>query len=125
MKKNKDQREFEKFARGIITEYRAKLLLDRHTVDIVQDNDSSYMSTSFRPPYLDNEIRYNPDKVLRDWRNGKRDELKHCLVHELFHVVTDFFYGEACDRYATKDAINHARETLTDHLAAIVKHNGI
>jgi hypothetical protein len=117
----KSQRDFEKWAKRIISHFRTKLLLERHTIILEASESTDYFECSFRPPYLDNAIRYNPSKVKRDWDNGSIEDLKHALIHELCHVLTDNFYGKATNRYISKDELNDERETLTDHIAMIVE----
>lgn len=115
------QRAFEKWALSIIAEYKTKLLLDRHTVTLEASDKVDYFECTFRPPYLDSAIRYNPEKVQRDWKGGNHADLKHALIHELCHVLTDPFYGKATERYTTKQTLNDERETLVDHIATIVE----
>jgi hypothetical protein len=121
MVKNMTQKQFESWARKIITEYQQKLCLSRHHITIVAA-DTNYMETGLRPPYLDVEIRYNLDKMRRDWKERK-EELKFALVHELCHVFTDHFYCKATNRYTTKDDLNDERETMVDHITQIIRYN--
>ena len=118
-------KQFEKWAKGIIKEYQEKLLITQHDINLVSktEKNQSLMEMTFRLPYLDPNLNYNPNKVSEYWKRGERDELKHALIHELCHVITDPLYGCATDRWATKDEIERTRETLTDHIAMIVKKN--
>lgn len=109
-----------------IADYQKKLLISQHYIVLTPktDNERTMMQMCFRLPYLDPELGYNPSKVARYWPHDKT-ELKHVLIHELCHIVIDPLYGCAIDRHASRDEIERARETLTDHLAMIVMRNGI
>ena len=123
MKDKKRHKQFERFALKLIAKYQPKLLLDRHIIELEASNKATYMECHFRVPYLDTVIRYNPDKIMRDWSAGKLSDLRHAVIHELCHVVTDPLYAKANDRYVDKDTMEEVRENLTDHIAMIVRKN--
>ncbi len=118
---------FEKWARALITEYQKKLLITQHhvTLEGKTESDSALMQIKFRLPYLDPLMGYNPKKVEEYWKKGDKAELKHSIVHELCHIVTDPLYGCAVDRHISKDETERTRETLTDHIAMIVMKNDL
>jgi|GEM_PF-2675581 len=118
-------KQFEKFAQKVIAEYQRKLLLDRYTITIAPRTTTEYMECGFRVPYLDVTIGYNPEKIERDWKAGRKADLTQALIHELCHVVTDPLYAKASDRYAGKNDLESERETLTDHIAMIIVKNRI
>lgn len=125
--KTKDKQAFEKWARPIIDEYQRKLLLTHHHISIVSktDNIEAVMELSFRVPYLDPELRYNPNEVERFWKRGDKNTLKHMLIHELCHIITDPLYGLGFERFANKQSLSDARETCTDHIAMIITKNKV
>jgi hypothetical protein len=47
-----------------------------------------------------------PKKIVHDWHRKKFEDLKYAVVHELFQVFTDPFYGQACERYINKEELN-------------------
>lgn len=121
----KGQKEFEKFAYGVLKEYQPKLLLTHFHIDIEARKSANYLEVDNRVPYLDPAIGYNPERVLKDWNDGKKEELKRSLIHELFHVLTDPLFNMGGDRYATKDHYNQMREHTVDHLANIIYKNNL
>jgi hypothetical protein len=109
----------------VIGEYQKKLLLDRHDIGFEATSETSFMECAFRPPYLDTVIRYNPGAVKKYWVKKDLKALKHALVHELCHLLSDPFYDKAAERYVGKSDLEKERETMTDHIAMIIYKSGI
>lgn len=115
--KNKDK--YEKWIKEMFDKYRSVLFLEKYRLEIEYSDEKGapMLATDCNYPYLDIVITYT-DKALNDFlKNKKRSE--RWIVHEFCHIVTDSFYSTVV-RWPTKQAIEDARERLTDHIAQIV-----
>jgi hypothetical protein len=101
--------------------YKAVLFIEKYHLKIEKDLDKDrYLASQFNYPYLDAKILYS-EKYLNDWQKNKLDAERR-LIHEFTHIVTDQFYSVVIN-WPTKQAIEDARERLTDHIAQIInKH---
>lgn len=114
-----EEADFLEWLAEVTRELRAVLLIERHDVAFEKKTaEGHYLSFAFRVPYLDHDIFYS-DKFVNQWRKDRR-YAKRQIIHELCHAVTDPLYSVACERYVTTRELEHARETVTDHMARIV-----
>lgn len=118
----KDRKEFEKWVHKVVDKYRKVLLVQDHTFSIqyVENlRSSSLMEHANMYPYKTCHLKYG-EAAMRYWRDGDKEELRQCLIHELCHDITDPLYMAGTERYTTIDAIANERERLTDHIANII-----
>lgn len=112
----------EKWAKPILIKYQKLLLLTDHklTFEYSKDvEDSTSMHHLYRYPYKETVIQYGKS-AIESFDKKEFDDLKHILVHELCHSLTDPLYSKAVNRYVSKDEILDEREALTDHIANII-----
>lgn len=121
-------RDFEKWAAPVIQTIQKIVLLDSfRPVKFAYSKgmeSGTYMESTFLHPYKTISIKYGND-ALDDFKNKDYTALKDALVHEMFHPLTDPLYGVGFKRFCTRDELNDARENLTDHLANIIRKNGL
>lgn len=117
----KKQKQFEKWVWEVLRKYHKILLLDNHGLNLEYDKDMKdcYATHTLRFPYKETEVNYSSE-LYELWEQGKLEDTKAILIHELCHSLTDPLYCKAVDRYVTKDEIHERREELTDHLANII-----
>ena len=124
MKLNKRDKEFEKYAYGVIKKYSKILLLDKHTFELRKgtEDSGSLMECVYNYPYLNVTFNYG-DKVVD--RYFKKVNVVPYIVHEMCHPITDPLYAKAESRYVSKNEILDEREKLTDYICNIVIKNNL
>lgn len=116
----KDASTYEKWIREMFDKYKNVLFIEKYHLRMKFDKETAYLASKFNYPYLDITILYS-DESLADWKKNKKDAERR-IIHEFCHTITDPIYSVVID-WPTRDAIEQARERLTDHIAQIVnKH---
>ncbi len=114
--------EYESWIRQMYDKYKAVLFIEKYHLKMrfKKESEDYYLASKFNYPYLDAEIIYS-DESIKDWEENKRDAERR-IIHEFCHTITDHFYSIVMN-FPTKDAVEQARERMTDHIAQIVnKH---
>ena len=102
--------------------YATVLFIEKYHLRIKEKEkyETYYLASKFNYPYYDITIIYSKES-MKDWKKDKRDAERR-LIHEFCHTITDTFYAVVIN-WPTKNALEDAREQLTDHIAQIVnKH---
>ena len=115
------KKDFEKWALKQLGIYHKLLLLTDHLLSFEYEKDMGVaaMQHNFSYPYKTTPIMYG-DYALGLWKDGKKEELRKILIHELCHSITDPFYSKAIDRHTGKADLEDERERVTDHIANII-----
>jgi len=118
----KPNKEFEQWIREMFEKYQSILFITKYHLKCrpVKSDEDYFLASKFNYPYLDATIIYSQG-AIDDWKKDKKDAERR-LIHEFCHIITDEFYSVVIN-WPTKNAIEEARERLTDHIAQIVnKH---
>lgn len=118
----KKEQEYKKWIEEMFEKYKAVLFIEKYHLKsrLNKKDEDSYLASKFNYPYLDITIIYSEESI-KDWVKDKKDAERR-MIHEFCHTITDHFYSVVI-QWPTKDHIENARETLTDHIAQIVnKH---
>ena len=114
------QKQFEKWANIKLVELQNTLLLnDCRLLPIEGSDEVGFLESTFRYPYREIVIKYNPTKAQHYWKTDK-DYLIKSLTHEMCHPLTDPLYTKAITRHTAGDEIEDERERLVDHIANII-----
>lgn len=116
------EKQYKKWIEQMFDKYKAVLFIEKYHLKsrMTTKEEDLFLASKFNYPYLDVTIIYS-EKAMEDWRKDKKDAERR-LVHEFCHVVTDPFYSVVMN-WPAKNAVEEARERLTDHIAQIVnKH---
>lgn len=116
-----EEKKLKKWIREMYDKYKAILFIEKYHLKIEKDTDKdTYLASKFNYPYLDIKILYSAE-FLKDWQKSKEDAERR-IIHEFCHTITDTFY-QVTTAWPTKQALEEARERMTDHIAQIVnKH---
>lgn len=118
----KQEKQLIKWIEEMYHKYKATLFIEKYHLKcrLKKQDEYYYLASKFNYPYLDITIIYSED-FAKDWQKNKRDAERR-IIHEFCHVITDPFY-QVTTAWPTKQALEEARERMTDHIAQIVnKH---
>lgn len=118
----KKRKELELYINKIISKYQNILLLSDRTFDLKYgcEHNSAIAECVFNYPYKNVTIKYS-DKLYKMWE--KKEDIVPFVVHEMCHCITDELYSKALERFAGKNEIEDARESLTDYMCNIIIKN--
>lgn len=113
------KKKFEKYLMKVIKKYTPLLLLQRHVIEVKQDDQGrvEFFECSCSYPYL-NVVMWYSKSAFKGWKKGRN--LTSYIVHELCHPITDPLYTKAIARHVSKNEILDERENLTEHICNIV-----
>ena len=126
MRKQTQEKQFEDWIVKKVAEYKQILCLTNWKTYVRKQKpeDTIPESVTFRTRfagegYLENTIIWT-ETIFKDFKIKDFEFIETCLLHEMIHVII-FPYDMIADRrYASRDEMTNANETLCDHLSRAI-----